>query len=1379
MTRVVDLRNEPHDVYVGRPKAGRDGYFGNPVKVGHVCPVCDDVHELAGETVACHATWLARKVEQDPDYRSRVRGLHGKVLGCFCKPGPCHGDNLAAMADKLAAEEPACSWCGQAHEGGPEACRKSTVSKLKYEELRRRTEFSLLAACGRLKDHVQRGIELGSQVICVTDTATLRYAYELKNDVYKYTPDGVVEQRPIYGTIFNIVADHKQYGLDQDTLDLVTAGLDGRAKKKAIRDEEAKQQVNRTWDVCARALTHEGFTNLSRLTSIAWDAGCYRGIPRIDLGLLLEHHAGISISFGGGDSLVGDLIVQNRMAEAVDTLLRLQEVFDGRMFLEIMPHPGAINKRVNRAFVRISERLGIPLIAVNDVHYVRDVDTDAHTVLLCIAAKTTMEDPDHPQSPPGYHLRTGDEMFAAFQENHPWLDEDIVIEAIERTVAVATMHTHKMEIDRFKALVPVVPHKSKDDLSELRRLCEEGWAWRDIEGRAKARRVPVSEYRERLEVELGPEGCAKFPAYFLLVRDLIQWSRDQGIMTGPGRGSAAGSLVCFLLGITSLDPLEHCLLFERFISPSRIDMPDIDMDFEDVRREEVITYLHETYGYDKCSLIATIGRLKGKSALKDVSRVLGVPFGRVNDVTNSIVERSSGDERASQTVEDSFKEFKVCRDFDHDFPQVLPLVMKLEGHAKQVGVHAAGVITSPVPLPDVVPIETHMRDGHVTKLAAYDMYGVGAMGLLKLDVLGLRTLTVLNDARKAVLERHGIDVDMETLPLDDAAVLKKFTDHEYVGIFQYDSTGAHAACEGITFDHFEDIVALVALNRPGTMRSGLATEYRKRKMDPSAIKSVHPIYDDICSDTLGVLVYQEHVTRIFVQMAGYSPGTADSLRKVIAKKIGDETLKKEREAFVAGCRARGVDEELASKIISDITFFGSYGFNKSHSAAYGVIAYWQMWFKAHYPAELMWALMKNEPDRAEITRFAKEAKRLGIQVLPPHINFSGQTFTLDDGGNIRSSLVDVKNVGATAVAAIEAAQPFSSIVDFFERTTGRAINSRVLVSLIKAGAMRDLLPNTRVALETATEKGGWLDIARKKRSGWEEKLRDAVRESASQPDYEPEDLLYMAGEVSPLGGGKHPMEVYRSLINGEMKRVPFLALDDEFFWEYKMPIIAGVMIDIKYNQVGDFETVEPDEETKRRMGWGRRYANINIEDESGVQVRVKLPPEIFEDFREIVDQGIGTCMAARLSTNKGFKSARAIYLVDLETMRSKGRVGLAYEGWERCVSANHPAAAALLPGDVTSWKSCAGRKVPFNAVGVIVHRKDIITKNGDDMCFIGLELPDHYCLDIVVFPDQFSDWGNKLKVGRIVRLALKNDKKATVLLEDGVLSTHGYVTKPA
>lgn len=1266
---------------------------------------------------------------------------------------------------------------------------------LKYTELRHHSEYSMMIGTGRMDEHVARAVELGYAAVSLTETDTLRATYALHEEIADFVKHNAGAQiRPIFGIEISVCLDHTQRGLPQDERDKLGETLKSHHLRRAIYTREGELGLTKTWRLCARALTYEGLKNLYKLSSIAWTDG-YFIRPRIDIALLCKHSEGVAITLGGHDGWATEALYMGEFRKALDQLEELQAVFRDRMWLEIQPH-GFQHVKLNKAIALVSRRLDIPVIATNDVLYVREGDTDAHEIILCLRANKNLNDPEHPMSPKGRHIRSGEEMLAAFKAEHPDLDEEWVIEAIERTDEVAALHQAKFEIDRFKALIPQpdLP-EGVDDFGFLRQLCDKGWDWRNIEERAATQaKIQGMDYDDmrtvyvkRLLKELGAIRRQKFTPYFLIVRDLINWARSQNIMVGPGRGSAAGSIVCYLLGITAIDPIEHQLMFERFISPARIDMPDIDMDYEDTRRQEVIDYIHNKYGEGRVAHIVTIGRMRGKAALKDVCRVLDIPLHEVNAVTASIIERSSGDERVSQTVADSFVEFEVCRKFNVKYPHVLPLVAKLEGCMRQTGVHAAGIIPSPVPLMDVIPVEQHERNGKLVLTTGMEMYGSEASGLLKLDVLGLRTLAVLADALRAIKARTGEEIDLEALPLDDKAVLDRFTGHEYVGIFQYDSTGAHAACEGIPFSRFDDVAALTALNRPGTMRSGLATEYKKRKLDPTRIKPLHPLVDSICADTLGVLVYQEQVLRIFVEVGGYEPATADSLRKKIAKKWGDETLGREREMFVAGAVASGVDADDAGKLMDNITFFGSYGFNKSHASAYGVIAYWGMWLKHYHPTEFIFGLMKNEPDRAEIMRFVKEAERLGARVLQPDVNYSGVNFTIDKDGAIRSSLADIKGVGEAALGALVAAQPFSDIVDFLKRVPSRSANTRVLDALLKAGALRSLLPNLKWALEGLKGKDGWLEKARKGKAkgdsdypallsgfGWENALLSAVEASRTEPDYSEEDTLYLAAEVSPLGGGKHATEVYKSLIAEHMSTIQWLPLDDdERYWSNKAAYIKGVLIEIKYNQVGDFHTgAEPSAHEKLKMGWHKRYANVNVEDESGVQRRVKIDWDIFEDYRHIVDKGEGTCVAMRISIAARFHNSRCIYMVDLEDMRQKAKAGLPFAGWEMCFI-EHPVGAYTSKPLATKLAAKL-----FTAIVMITHVKLTVDKNENPMAFFGIEDANGCYADVVCFASSYEQHGESIRAGSIVTGHFKRDGASVFLADDGITKVHDTISAP-
>jgi len=759
----------------------------------------------------------------------------------------------------------------------------------------------------------------------------------------------------------------------------------------------------------------------------------------------------------------------------------------------------------------------------------------------------------------------------------------------------------------------------------------------------------------------------------------------------------------------------------------------------------------------------------------------------VAQVTQSIIERSSGDERVSQTIADSFKEFKICREFDKKYPEVLRYSKKLEGMAKNLGIHAAGVIAAPEPLINLIPLETRKYEGRDVVVSAIDMYGVAAMGLLKLDVLGLRTLTVLNDCVKAVKERHSVDIDLEALDLNTPEVLKGFTEHEYVGIFQYDSPGADKICQGVVFTAFEDIAAMTALNRPGTARSGLATQYVARKKNPKLVTktSMHPAVSAITSDTLGIIVYQEHVLKIFVQVAGFEPATADSLRKKIAKKWGDESIGKERENFIKGAMKMlgegGVKavkpymtEEIAGKIMDAITFFGSYGFNKSHATAYGMIAYWGMWLKMYYPLEFYWALLKNEPARLRIQTFAKDAKKKGIDLLPPDVSVSSKHFAIDSKlGAIRGSLVDIKGVGEAASTSIAENRPYTDLFDFLGRVDRRKVHKGVVVALAKAGALDAHLPNVRWFVEQIEDF--WKALGKKNQTD----CKRMLKESKDLPQYAEEERQLIASQVSPLAFGKHPIDAYDKFIKRHVK-VPIESMSNEDFFKNnnnKGVYIAGVIVEVKYNQIGDFHTGElPSEDERAKEFWGSRYANVNVEDVGGTQNRIKIDFDIFDDMREVVDAGIGTPVVVHASVNERFQNLRGHFMVDLETMRKKLKMDEPLNVWEAMLDGKHPTAKYPWKDGVIQYvvkrkgkevkkevKNTANRvrNVMFFAnksdrfTGVVTHVRPKYDKNDNLMSFFGLIGADGRYIDAICFG---SNWTREvqevIKAGHHLKIQL-------------------------
>lgn len=1262
-----------------------------------------------------------------------------------------------------------------------------------FVHLHTHSDMSTLDGCGKINEYLEEALRRGAPGLAFTDHGTMRGAYHFVQDCMDRDVD-FDKFKPIFGCEFYISKNMRRRGLTDAEKKDITSGLKKSDHRAAIADVESKLGIRDRWHMSVWALTNEGYRNLCRLSSAAWIDGFYYK-PRIDLEELIKYSEGLAVGTGCVSSPITDLWMRGKKSESVEFIERLYEVFGDRLYLEIQPHTLSDGSQhtCNRLMMAYRRRWPeLRLLVTQDAHYVHPEDWEHHEVLLCIGTNDKMSNPNRFQfDGKGFHMRTRAEMIEQLELEHSWMEERFRMEAVNTSLEFCERVTAKMEIDWHKCLLPPVdtPEMYRGDTyAWLKDLCKLGLEWRDVPGRAAklakrdgiSVRDSVKRYTDRLKKELRAIKTQKFVGYFLVVRDLYEYARGKGIACGPGRGSAAGSIVAWLTGITSVDPIEHGLLFERFISPARIDMPDIDMDFEDVRREEIIAYLREKYGDDKVCQIATIGKLSGKQCLKDVSRVLDVPYAEVNAVTNSIIERSSGDERASQTIEDSFRDFQICRDFNAKYPEVLEHSRRLEGMAKNLGIHAAGVIASPVPLTDVVPLETrqHSHEHGPVKVTAFDMYGAAAMGLLKLDVLGLRTMTVLSDACKYVKKRHGIDVDLEALHLDDPKVLQGFTDHDYCGVFQYDTPGADKICAGVSFVRFEDVAAMTALNRPGTARSGLATEFIKRKKNPklAEVTWFHPKVDEITQDTLGIIVYQEHVLRIFTEVAGFQPGTADSLRKKIAKKMGDEIIGKERKKFIEGAMATtpGMTEEVAGKIMDAITFFGSYGFNKSHATSYGIIAYWCMYMKVYHPVEFYASHLQHEPDRLEIQRIVKDARSHGIQVLPPDVSVSGAQFTVVDD-SIRGSLCDIKNVGEKAALSVVDAQPFTDFIDFITRVERRKVNKRVVESLVRAGAMDGLVPNRKWFVENLDAI--WPKIAKKTKAALGE-VKCEIDASARLEQWSEEERIMESAQVSPLAFGKHPIEAWSEFLGDRLAITP-VPMDAEDFWTRKSVWIAGVMVERKYNQVGDFHTGElPTEEERERQKWGARYANVNFEDASGTNNRVKVDWDIFDDVRPIVDSPMGTPVVLLATVNSKFQNMRAKMMVSLSALRAKYDSGEPLDVWEKIITGAHPALSypfkskALRAQAMTPYRTLLSRRKTA-VTGVVTNLRTKKDKRSNTMAWFGLVGPGGDFVDIVVFGSTWPLFNKAIKVGELITVEVSRMKDGNFTLgDDGRVARH-------
>lgn len=1249
-----------------------------------------------------------------------------------------------------------------------------------FVHLHTHSDMSQLDGCGRIDDYVNRAVELQHRALSFTEHGTMRGFYTAL-EAMKEKPI-----KPVYGTEFYVAEDMYRRGVTNEEKEAITAGMKKGEHRAAIKAWEELNGIRDRWHLTVWAKNDDGIKSLFKLSSLSYTRGYYYK-PRIDLKTLIEHKEGLMVATGCLSSPINDRLVSGKRAKALETVELLREAFGEDLWLEVQPHriwddaKGAdLQEMANRFILDLRRRWGSTarLLATQDAHYVHKGDDKAHEVLLCIGTGTTLSDPNRFKfSSDEFWFKTRDEMETAFKDQHPYFTDAEVQEALDNTVAFSEICTAKIVIDKFKTLLPPVevpPEFAGNEFAWLKELCRRGWAWREIPERviryAIRKGISVDEARDvyvnRLTMELGALKRQRFIPYFLIVRDLYDWVRRNGIACGPGRGSSAGSLIAFLLGITALDPIEHGLLFERFISPGRQDLPDIDMDFEHKRRGEILQYLRDRYGDDKTCQIATHNKLKGKQCVKDVCRVLGVPFEASNKITDLIMERSPGDARAFNCVEDSFAESRELQEFNRRYPDVLKHAKTLEGMTKAIGVHAAGVVVSPVPLDEVIPLEVREDEqGNKQIISAVDMNGVQGMGLVKMDNLGLENMTVLREAVEAIKERHGVEIDLEKLDLDDQVTLDGFTAHDFVGVFQYDSYSARKVCEGVKFTQFEDIATMTALNRPGTASSGLAEMFVKRKNNPALAEedAWHPKVTEATADTLGVMTYQEHVIKVFRELAGYDAEAADKMRKKIGKRLGDEAMEKEREAFIEGVKKTTPDCDLekAEKLFDAIVKFGSYGFNKSHASAYGLIGYWCMYLKLHYPAEFYWALMRSEDKAERRAIISTDAQKHGVDILPPDVNTSKKEFSLD-GNAIRGSIVDIKNVGDKAADSIIACQPFASFADFCHRVERKCVNKRVVESLAKAGALDSLAPNPKWLLDNL--EGVWTVVTRKKGVDLpevREKLDGIIARSAQLPGFSDEERMITAMSVNPLASGKHPLEVYENFLSTHVK-VPLMNLQSDDFWKDnhdKGGFIVAVVVESKVGQ--------------SKGGDRKKYGAVSLECANGVKRRMNLDLDNGDDMPALLDVGPGNPVIIHVSVNGRYESIRGHFFVDVEKLRKKLSAGEPLELWERVVTGDHPlhaypwttpqkrdAACADIWGVARKHASAAHaagrRECSFRVHGVVTHVRTKPDKKGQIMAFFGLQGVKGY-LDVLCFASMWPDVEHAIKQGHLLEVELTRE----------------------
>ena len=958
------------------------------------------------------------------------------------------------------------------------------MSEKQFVHLHVHTEYSLLdGACriDRMFDHLK---ELGQTAIAITDHGVMYGCV----DFYKAAKKAGV--KPIIGC--------EVYVATRSRFDKVNR-IDGSNHLVLLCKNET------------------GYKNLIKLVSAGFIEGFYSK-PRVDKELLEQHHEGLVCLSACLAGEIPQALLAGDYEKAKAAALYFNDLFgQGNFYIEIQDHGIDAQHQILPLLIRLARETGIPLVATNDAHYLRKEDSKMQSILICIQTGKTVQDADKLEfETDEFYLKSTEEMYDLFS---------IAPDACENTVKIADMCNFDFEFGVTKLPYFEAPD-GMDNQVYFEKLCREGLVRRYGD-------VVTDEMRERLEYEIDVIRRMGYTNYYLIVFDFINYAKQQGIPVGPGRGSGAGSLAAYCVGITNIDPIRYNLLFERFLNPERVSMPDFDVDFCYERRQEVIDYVNEKYGHDHVAQIITFGTMAARAAIRDVGRVLGMPYAQVDSISKMVpMELKMTLNRALEVS----PELKAQYEADPQVKELIDTAIKIEGMPRHASTHAAGVVITREAANEYVPLASN--DG--VPVTQFTMTTIEELGLLKMDFLGLRTLTVIKNAEEMVRRREP-DFSMDNISYDDAATYDMLGRSETEGVFQLESTGMKQVLTGLQPKNLEDIIALISLYRPGPMDS--IPTYLRNRHEPDKVRYKTPQLAHILDVTNGCIVYQEQVMQICRELAGFTLGQADLVRRAMSKKKHD-VMEKERQHFVTGCAANGISEQAANDIFDDMSSFASYAFNKSHAACYAYVAFQTAYLKCHYPSEFMAALLTSVLDNTDkVIEYTGECQRLGIKVLPPSINVSDGGFTVD-GKSIRFGLNATKNVGRNLIAAVvreRKEKPFTSLYDFCRRLHGQELNRRAAVSLVKCGAFDETGVSRKAMLENvdAIFKSVETDVGRNV-EGQLDLFSQLSGESAGAAgeDFHIEDhgefplpeLLKIEKEVSGLYLSGHPLDGYRQQI---------------------------------------------------------------------------------------------------------------------------------------------------------------------------------------------------------------------------------------------------------
>lgn len=1060
-----------------------------------------------------------------------------------------------------------------------------------FVHLHNHSEYSLLDGLSRIEPMVDRAKELGMNALAITDHGALYGAIKF----YKKCKEAGI--KPIIGCEIYIAQ--------------------GSRLEKTVDERDYNHLI-----LLAKDLT--GYKNLMKIVSISHLEGFYYK-PRTDIALLKKYSEGLICLSACLNGYVSKPLLENKQKEAESRLEKLVEIYGEDFYLELQRHPNIPEQEeLNKKLIELSKKFGVPIVATNDNHYIRNDDAEAQEILLCIGTQTTIDTPGRKLSmidSPDFYIKTPDEMRAMFIE---------LPEALKNSVQIA--EKCNLELTLGKWIMPTfeVP-EGKNGADYIRELVDLGLKKRYGEI------TPVVQ--ERVDYELSIITKKGYEAYFLIVADFVNWAKDNKISVGPGRGSAAGSVVSYALNITDVDPFFFNLPFERFLNPYRPSAPDIDLDFADTRRDEVIEYVTKKYGEDKVAQIITFGTMEARAAVRDAGRAMGLPYAVPDRIAKMIPAGWQGHAMTIDSALTQSHDLAIADKTEPETRRLLRLARKLEGVARHASVHAAGVVIADKPLTEYTPLQRESNGDRV--ITQYDMYNVGedGVGLLKMDFLGLRNLTIIEESLKFIKNNQNVEIDLSTLPLDDKATYSLLSSGETTGIFQLESAGMRRHIKELRPTSIFDLQAMVALYRPGPMAN--IPEFILRKHNPSKISYPDPRLKDILKQSYGVLTYQDDVLLSAIALAGYSWLDADKFRKAMGKKIPYE-MKKQEELFVKGCVANGLSEKKAREFFNLIAPFAGYGFNKAHAACYATIAFRTAYLKAHYSVEFMTALLTAESrgstgpvGNEKIAQAIFECKRLNVTVLGPSVNKSAAEFTIEDKTKVRFGLSAIKNVGTAAISTITEARsggPFTGIADFCEKVDLSKVNKKTVESLIKAGAMDEFGKRAALlSLYTSVMERISKDVKVRDKNqfslfGDEESAKSSVELHADDniPEFSDSEKLFFEKELLGFFLTDHPL-------NQELARLTQMT-------SHLLATLSEEKEGTKIKVGGIISTVKKILTRKSNA----EMAFVTLEDNVGYSIECVIFPKTFEEYKYQLTRDAIVVIEGKLD----FKDEKPVIIVD-------------------------------------------------------------------------------------------------------------------------------------